>query len=258
VTLNVHEFGPADGLPVLCLHGVTGHALRWRVVSEALPELRLVAVDLRGHGYSPWTPPWSIDQHVADALAVLDERGLRRVPVIGHSYGGAIAVHLARTARERVGRLALLDPAIGLDPERMRAEAEESRRNDGFPDRETARADRAANWEGISDELVDRELDEHLVHDGDRWRYRYDPSAVVVAWSEMARPAVTPPTGLPTLLLPAKRADYVQPAWVQACEEALGGALTVVEVDAGHSLQLERTAEVAELLRTFLGDADPE
>ena len=167
-------------------------------------------------------------------------------------------MHLARTARNRVGRLALLDPAIGLDPERMLAEAEESRTNDGFPDLETARADRAANWEGVPDALVDRELDEHLVRDGEGWRYRYCPSALVVAWSEMARPAVTPPAGLPTLLLPAKRADYVDPAWVRACEEALGGALTVVEVDAGHSLQLEKTAEVAELLRTFLGDADPE
>jgi lipase len=252
VPLNVHEFGPAGGLPVLCLHGVTGHALRWRVLAEALPELRFVAVDLRGHGHSPWTPPWSIEQHVADVLAVLDERGLHRVPVVGHSYGGAIALHLARTARQRIQRLALLDPAIGLDPQDMLTRAEEDRAGETFPDLEAARADRAANWEGVPDALVDRELEEHLVRDGDRWRYRYCPSALVVAWSEMARPAVTPPAGLPTLLLPAKRADYVDPAWVRACEEALGGALTVVEVDAGHSLHLEKTAEVAALLGSFL------
>ena len=51
--LNFHLFGPDDGPPVLALHGVTGHSRRWRVLAEQLPELRFVAVDLRGHGHSP-------------------------------------------------------------------------------------------------------------------------------------------------------------------------------------------------------------
>ena len=96
---------------MLVLHGVTGHAARWHVLAEALPELRMIAVDLRGHGRSPWTPPWNLEQHVADVLAVLDDLDLARVTVVGHSFGGAIAVHLARTAPERVDGLVLLDPA---------------------------------------------------------------------------------------------------------------------------------------------------
>ena len=117
--LNVHVFGPDDGRPVLALHGVTGHALRWAVLAEQLPELRLIAVDLRGHGHSPWTPPWGFEQHVEDALGVLDAHGLERVPVLGHSFGGAIALHLARTAPQRVEQLVLVDPALGLDPQDM-------------------------------------------------------------------------------------------------------------------------------------------
>ena len=54
--LHVHLFGPDDGRPVVALHGVTGHARRWAVLAEQLPELRLIAVDLRGHGHSPKTP----------------------------------------------------------------------------------------------------------------------------------------------------------------------------------------------------------
>ena len=66
--LNVHLFGPDDGRPVVALHGVTGHARRWGVLAEQLPELRLVAVDLRGHGHprrprhgassSTWRTSW--------------------------------------------------------------------------------------------------------------------------------------------------------------------------------------------------------
>lgn len=251
--LNLEISGPDDGLPVLALHGLSGHAARFRVLADALPEIRLVSVDLRGHGRSPWTPPWSLEQHVADVLAVLDELGLTRVAVVGHSFGGAIALHLARLAPERVDRLILLDPAIGLDPDDMLAAAEETRADESYPDLAAARADRAQRWEGIADALVDAELAEHLVLDGDRYRYRYSQAAAVASWSEMARPAITPPAGLPTLLLPAAKADYVDPAWVDACAAELGDALTVVEIDAGHVLYLERTAEVAARIRTFLG-----
>jgi lipase len=250
--LHVHTYGPADGRPVLALHGITGHGARWRVLAEALPDVRLHGVDLRGHGRSPWAPPWHIEQHVADALAVLDALGLPSAAVAGHSYGGAIAVHLARTAPERVERLVLLDPAIGLDPDDMLETAEGARADESYPDLDAARADRADRWSGISAELVTAELADHLVQDGERLRYRYCRSAAVVAWSEMARAAVVPPAGTPTLLLPAAKAEFVDPAWVEACRAELGDALTVAEVDAGHMLYLERTAEVADRVRPFL------
>ena len=60
-----------------------------------MPGLRFLAVDLRGHGSSPKTPPWGFEQHVADVIAVMDDHGLERVPVVAHSFGGAIALHLA-------------------------------------------------------------------------------------------------------------------------------------------------------------------
>lgn len=246
--IHVHTFG--DGRPVLALHGVTGHGARWRVLADALPELRFLGVDLRGHGRSPWTPPWGFEQHVVDAVGVLDALGLDRVPVVGHSFGGAVALHLARLAPDRVERLVLLDPAIGLDAADMLETAEQTRPDESYPDLASARADRAGRWDGVAGELVDAELAAHLVDDGDRLRYRYCRSAVVAAWGEMARPAITP--DVRTLLMPAERADFVDPAWVDACRAALGDALTVVPVDAGHMVFLERTADVARAVRAFL------
>ncbi|HVL84103.1 MAG TPA: alpha/beta hydrolase [Pseudonocardia sp.] len=251
--LNLVATGPDDGPPVLALHGVTGHAQRWRVLTAELPHLRWLAVDLRGHGHSPWTPPWGIEQHVADLTAVADRLALRRFTLLGHSFGAAIAVHLAHALRPRVERLVLLDPAIGLDPQDMLETAEQSRADESYADLAAARADRAGRWAGVADDLVEAELTAHLVRDGDRWRYRYCRSAVVAAWSEMARPARVPPAGLPTLLVPGKQADYVALAWVDACRAALGEHLTVAEVDAGHMVYLERPAEVAALIRGFCG-----
>lgn len=250
--LNIRISGPDDGPPVLALHGVTGHAERWKVLAAALPELRWIAVDLRGHGRSPWAPPWGLEQHVADAIDVLDGLGLDRVAVVGHSFGGAVALHLARAARERVDRLVLLDPALGLDPGQMLETAEQARTVDTFADPAAARADRALRWAGVPDELVEAELTDHLVQENGRWRYRYCAAAVVAAWGEMARPAVVPPAALPTLLVPALGADFVRPSWVRRCRDALGEHLTVSGIDAGHMVYLERTDAVAALLRPFL------
>jgi lipase len=251
--LNVHVFGPDDGRPVLALHGVTGHALRWAVLAEQLPELRLFAVDLRGHGYSPWAPPWGFEQHVADAIGVLDANGLDRVPVLGHSFGGAIALHLARTAPERVERLVLVDPALGLDAQDMLETAEEASAGESYPDRAAARAERAQRWAGISDALVDAEIEHHLVEDGGgRWRYRYSTPAVVAAWSEMARPAITPLADTPTLLLPAAKVDFVNPAWVERMRAELGERLVVQEMDTAHMVYLEQPVETAAAIRAFL------
>jgi lipase len=104
----------------------------------------------------------------------------------------------------------------------------------------------------VPDAQVDAELDAHLYEEDGRLRYRYCRSAVVTAWSEMARPALVPPPGIPTLVVPAKQADYVSADWLDRCRAAIGDALTVVEVDAGHMVYLERTADVAAAVGPFL------
>ncbi|HEY0814153.1 MAG TPA: alpha/beta hydrolase [Pseudonocardia sp.] len=250
--LNLHVFGPENGRPVLALHGVTGHALRFAVLAEQLPELRLFSVDLRGHGRSPWTPPWGLEQHVADMLDVLDAQGLARVPVVGHSFGGAIAVHLARTAPERVERLVLIDPALGLDAQDMLETATAACAGESYPDLAAARVERAQRWEGVPDALVDAEIEHHLFEEDGRWRYRYATPAVVTAWGEMSRPAVTPPPDLPTLLLPAAKTDFVKQAWVQRMRTDLGERLVVQEMDTAHMVYLEQPVETAAAIRAFL------
>lgn len=256
--LHVHRAGDPGGTPVLALHGITGHGLRFRPLHDALWHLRWISVDLRGHGHSPWAPPWNLEQHVADALAVLDDEGVDRAVVVGHSFGGAVATHLARTAPGRVRRLVLLDPAIGLDPRSMLDNAEDARHDECWPTPGEARVARAETWEGVPQETVDTEIELHLEqHDDGGWRWRYARACVVAAWSEMARPAVVPPAGVPTLVVPATGAEFVSDTWLDACRAELGDDLTVTPMDTGHMVYLERPAEVARVLDGFLASSRP-
>src|SRR5437763_16911125 len=110
--LQVHEFGPPDGVPLLALHGLTGHGARWRALAdEQLPGYRVIAPDLRGHGRSTSLPPLTLEEHAADVLRVIDRYRLAAVPVLAHSFGGAVALQAQRLAPGRVRKLVLLDPA---------------------------------------------------------------------------------------------------------------------------------------------------
>src|SRR6188508_369352 len=94
--LHVHEFGDPDGEVVLAVHGITAHGRRFRrLAEEAWPRRRTIAVDLRGHGRSPYDGPWSVPRHVADLGDTLDALGVvGPVDVVGHSYGGLIGLAL--------------------------------------------------------------------------------------------------------------------------------------------------------------------
>jgi lipase len=256
MALNVHRFGPADGAPVLCLHGVTGHGARFRrLAEEGLPHRRVLAVDLRGHGRSPYEPPWSVNQHVRDIVATLDAEGISRTAVVGHSFGGLITTHLLAAVPDRIERAVLLDPAIAVAPRYALEQAEAIRTRVAWSSLAQARAARQAGLPAHAAAAVEEEVAAHVVETADGLRIRICPSAAVTAWSEMARQPV--PLGgctVPTLLVAAARAgDYVTDAtraWLRAdlCD-ALGEAI----VDSGHMLYWEAFEETAAHVRRFLG-----
>ncbi|MFI0409633.1 alpha/beta fold hydrolase [Actinomadura sp. 3N508] len=253
--LHVHRYGDTAGDPVVLLHGVTGHGGRWRRTAERyLADRPVLAPDLRGHGNSPHEPPWTVEQHVADLLAMFDLEGVERADLVGHSYGGMIALHLARAAPRRVRRLVLLDPAIGLDPAKAAQEARGYMTPASWGDITEARAALTARWSAAPDQAVDDEIAAHLQHCPDgRLRWRYEPAAIVVAYSEMARPHVPPPVGVPTHLVIATQADLVRPEFVVDCRTALGPGLAISEIEAGHMLYVDRLHETGALLSGWLG-----
>ncbi|RZS44201.1 lipase [Herbihabitans rhizosphaerae] len=237
---------------LLLLHGVHGHGARWRRLAESrLTDFRVLAPDLRGHGQSPKEPPWTLEQHAADLLAVIESQSADRVTVVGHSFGGVVAVHLALLAPQRVSGLVLLDPAIHVPASDALKNAEGAWRS--FATREEAAAEQRGSWPDVADEVIEDELDANLVRDGDAWRPRYSPAAMAGAWSEMCRAPALPPQGVRTLLVPALREEFVPPEYVRACRYALGDDFEAAGLNCGHMQYLERPDDVAELIVSFAG-----
>jgi pimeloyl-ACP methyl ester carboxylesterase len=110
------EWASASATDALVLiHGITGSSLSWvRVARQLAAHSRVIAVDLKGHGDSdrPATGYRIADQ--ADEVAGLCEAlGLQKVSMIGHSWGGGIALQLAARGDLPIDRLVLEDPGVG-------------------------------------------------------------------------------------------------------------------------------------------------
>lgn len=110
LTFDVYEGGPADGPPVLLLHGFPQDHREFDLLLPRLHRagLRTYAMDQRG--YSPGARPaavadYRLDEATADAVAVLDALGVAQAHVIGHDWGATVAWLLAARHPERVSTL---------------------------------------------------------------------------------------------------------------------------------------------------------
>jgi pimeloyl-ACP methyl ester carboxylesterase len=113
--------GPDDGPPVLLVHGWPQHWWCWRrVIGPLADSHRVIAADLRGHGWTERTTSgYEKDRLAGDLLALVDALGIERVTWIGHDWGGYSGFLAALRAPERIERMLSISiphPWVSRDP----------------------------------------------------------------------------------------------------------------------------------------------
>jgi len=250
-SLFISTFG--SGRPILCLHGIEAHGLRFLGLSERMPGVKVVAPDLRGHGRSPIEGPWTIEQHLADILPILDGLGPEAM-LLGHSYGGLIAWEVARAAPERLAGLILVDPAISVGAEVARRGVDDSvslrrwaNEGDAFLELAVSRPETGL-WSVALDVAA------AIRRDAEGWlRPTVARAAVHAGWQQMQELLRPTEWRGPTLLLEAgqEHGIYVSAGVVKQMGAQLGEALDHVVLDAIHSIPSDYPDPLAEHVGDF-------
>lgn len=115
IEVAAHLYGPENGQPIIALHGWLDNAATFSRLAPLLEGLRIVALDLPGHGHSDHRPagaPYNIWDYAHDVLQTAEQFGWKRFSLLGHSMGAIASVLLAGAMPERIERLALIDGVI--------------------------------------------------------------------------------------------------------------------------------------------------
>ncbi|MFN8444267.1 MAG: 3-oxoadipate enol-lactonase [Caldilineaceae bacterium] len=119
LTLHYQVEGVETGIPLVFINSLGSSLCIWDDVCDQLrPHFRIVRYDKRGHGLSDSPPgPYTIRDHAADLLGLLDHLQVEKAILIGVSVGGMIALEFAATRPQRVGKLVLCDTGAKIGSE---------------------------------------------------------------------------------------------------------------------------------------------
>lgn len=261
------EWGPVDGPPVLALHGWLDNAGSFERLAPILEGLRVVAVDLAGHGRSQHRPPGVVHHFVdwpPEIGFAADALGWSHFSLLGHSMGAGISSLVPATFPKRVRRVVLLEgagpmaaPAELAATQLVSALADENREKTAsgrvFPDLDAAIRAR------IRDTDIDRASARLLVERGTRAaeggvRFTHDPRLKTrsrLRFTENQVLAFLAAIDCPVLAVRALQ------GWPFP-EDIVNNRLSVIpnletaEVEGGHHVHLTHPERVAPVVNGFL------
>lgn len=251
-----------EGLPLLCLAGLTRTMADFDYMIPHLPPCRLIRMDYRGRGQSDRTgaASYTVPQEARDALDLLDHLGLRQVALLGTSRGGLIAMMLAAVAKDRLTGICLND----IGPEIARPGLERIMDYVGRNPRVKTHADLAEalprNMPGFFNVPEDRWLAEarlHYTETPEGLRITYDPALREAFLAAFNGPEVDlwplfdACAGLPLALIRGANSDLLTPATVAEMRRRRPDMIFADVPDRAHIPFLDEAESVA-VLTEFL------
>jgi 3-oxoadipate enol-lactonase len=258
----VEQFGPptelyardeGSGSVIVLLHGVGGNHTVWNgVIPRLVPEFRVLAPDLRGHGRTP-APEGSFftfAELAGDVLRLLDQKEVASAHVVGLSGGAFLALRLALDTPERLRSLTMVSGAAYADPHtRAVAERWEETYASQGPDPFALRVLKDLyypDWIEAHLDFADQ-LREQVTHldllPAVKW------ARAMRAFDERNRIAGV---RLPTLIVQAMDDAVIDASHGRILRQSIPGAQIRILAQTGHIIPVERPEETAQAVAMFV------
>jgi pimeloyl-ACP methyl ester carboxylesterase len=252
VALAYREFG--EGPPLVILHGLFGAGQNWQSVARRLGEdHRVLTLDLRNHGGSPNADEMTFSEMVDDLRVFLEDRGIERTALMGHSVGGKTAMVFALLYGQMVDSLLVVDIAPVAYDHSFLPLVRAMQRLDlsgGLP--------RAALDKRLARDIPDKALRtflmQNLVSERGRTAWRINLDAIAAHMDDL--------TGFPdvegfvydgrALFVSGEQSDYVGPEHHERIHELFPWAEFAVIDGAAHRPHVEQPEAFLAAVRDFL------
>ena len=268
MTFAALAWGSEDLPVVLALHGWLDNAASFTRLAPLLQGVRVIAIDMAGHGHSDHRgvgadyPLWA---YVADVVAIADALELDKVHLLGHSMGAIVSVMAAATVPDRIASLTLIDGLLPFSSEpdqtidqlskaiawRTRSERKSKTR---FPSVDIAvKARMMAGFGKMTTEAAQIIVQRGLKEENGAWVWRSDSRLMAPTAQRMSREQsrlLVAAVKAPALLVVARDGflDKAVKQFSQSLEH-----ITIKALDGEHHLHLEDEAgDVARVIQPHL------
>lgn len=256
VPLYSTRTGSVDAPAVVILHGLLGSTRNWTTIARQLGEHYGVhCLDLRNHGASPHADSMRWGDLVHDVLRYVDEQGLRRFVLVGHSLGGKVAMRFAVEHPQRVAGLVVVDIVQRTYPPfHAKAFGAMSRLELSALSRRQE-ADRL-----LQVELPDWAFRQFILTNLERdplsleFHWRVNLPVLAANLSRMAEPSIAVGASFdgPTLLVAGGKSDFVTAADEPMMRQHFPQLQVQWMPHAGHNLHVEDRAGFVAVMEAFL------
>lgn len=262
--IHYFDWGSAGKPTVVFLHGAGLNAHTWDPVCLMLRgDFHCVAVDLRGHGDSEWSPiaDYGVPVNAVDIAGLVEAIGLDRFTLVGHSFGGMVSLSYAAAHPSRLHSLVIVD--VGPEPrvtgakrvvDFMLAPAELDSVDD-FVDHAIAFNP------GRRRETLVRSLKQNLRQTASgKWTWKYDRRHMEgvdvdnIGKRTAALWKVVGNITCPTLVVRGSRSDVFHDEDAERLARALPNGRWVKIENASHIVQSSQPKALVDEIRTFLGE----
>lgn len=257
--LSIYYEDEGEGLPILCLAGLTRTTSDFDYVTPHLSGKRVIKMDYRGRGQSDFDPNWknyNLQVECRDVIELLDHLKIDKVAIIGTSRGGLNAMGLARGAKDRLLGVALNDVGPVIEPVGMEVIKEFIGRAPAAKTYEEAAAAMEHAFTEFSHMPEGRWLEEakrHYKQDADGLHITYDKhlrDAVLAAGDKMMPdlwPFFDALEGLPLALIWGLNSSLLSPQTVAGMEKRRPDMIVGRVPHRGHIPFLDEAEAVAAL-----------
>jgi pimeloyl-ACP methyl ester carboxylesterase len=256
--LHYLEWNPSSARTLLLLHGNSANAWWWQPMAQELAaaDLRMLALDLRGHGDSEWVRPpnYSPLDYAHDLARLIPAAGAQGAIAIGHRMGGIAVLAFALRYHWLVRAVVAIDVAITSGPRRNRyLRRLRTLPTVSYPDLATAKARfRLLPNEGsIAPELV-AEIAEHSLQRTAEGTYtmKFDRESFVSSDGLDVAAAISS-VQIPLLLVRAEHSRIMTAEATVSASRANAMVEVVTIPNAHHHLPLEAPVPLARVIRRF-------
>lgn len=250
----LHTDITGQGQPLVLIHGLFGSYENLGVIARSLHhDFQLINLDLRNHGRSPRSEQMDYRVMAQDVFETLDQLGLSKCSVLGHSMGGKVAMQMALIAPQRVTKLILADISPVVNEPRHQKILQGLAAIDLNILQDRKQADLLL--QSAVEELGVRQflLKNLYKDDHQQFQWRFYLQGLINNYEALlAAPVFSTPFTGDTLFIKGGNSDYIQASHQPVILSMFPKASAKIIQGTGHWLHAEKPAAFSKIVSDFL------